>query len=339
MKTFKNLFYKIISFENLLCAARNAAEGKKERPYVMKFFLELEENLFELQSELNSGSYRPGEYRTFHIYDPKPRMISAAPFRDRVVHHALMNIVAPLLERSFIFDSYSNRVGKGTHKAINRYQKFLRKYSFVLKCDIKKYFPAIDHAILKSLVHKRIACPATLELMDRIIDFSNPQQQVDDYFSGDNLFTPVERRKGLPIGNLTSQFFANYYLNPLDHFVKEKINCKAYLRYVDDFVLFSHSKKDLHAWKSQISGFLQKYRLNLHPGRCQIYPAEIGRRFLGQVIFKTHRRLPYENVQRFRKRLREWVKVQPDGFEQRLASWLGHAGQANTYCLVKALEI
>jgi len=149
----------------------------------------------------------------------------------------------------------------------------------------------------------------------------------------------VERPKGLPIGNSTSQFFANYYLSPLDHFVKEKINCKAYLRYVDDFVLFSHSKKNLHAWKSQISYFLQKYRLNLHPTRCQIYPAKIGRRFLGQVIFKMHRRLPYENVQRFKKRLREWAKVQPDGFKQRIDSWLGHAGQANTYCLIKALQI
>lgn len=339
MKRHKNLFPQIISFENLLLAARNAAAGKGERYYVMEFFFDLEENLFHLQEKLVSQTYRPGSYQTFRIYKPKPRMISAAPFRDRVVHHALMNVIAPLLERSFIFDSYANRIGKGTHKAIRRYQDFLQHYSWALKCDVKKYFPSIDHEILKSLLRKRIADAQALWLIDAIIDGSNPQEEVLDYFPGDDLFTPVERRRGLPIGNLTSQFFANYYLDPLDHFIKETLRCRAYIRYVDDFVLFGNSKNQLWAWYAQISLFLEDYRLKLHPRRCQLYPTSSAYRFLGQVILTTHRRLAGENVRSFKKRLRKWQISPPDNLRQRVASWIGHAQQANARALLTSLKL
>lgn len=341
MKTFNHLFQQVVSFENLLAAARNAAKGKKERPNVLLFFLNLEENLFLLQDELVSHNYTPGHYRTFDIYDPKPRLISAAPFRDRVVHHALMNIIGPLMERSFIFDSYANRVGKGTHKAIRRYQSFLKQYHFVLKCDIKSYFPSIDHEILKSLVRKRINCNQTLWLIDTIIDSINqPQiQPINEYFPGDTLFTPLGRRIGLPIGNLTSQFFGNYYLNPLDHFIKEKLRCKAYIRYVDDFVLFADSKLQLKEWKKNILIFLESLRLKLQPKRCNIYPTAKGYRFLGQVVFPTHRRLAAENVRKFKKRLKKWKKCPPNNLQQRLASWMGHASQANTFSLLNTLGL
>jgi retron-type reverse transcriptase len=162
MKTCKNLFAKIFAFENLLLAAQLAAQGKREQPNVMHFFQRVEENLWRLQEELQTQTYRPGEYSTFHIYEPKPRMISAAPFRDRVVHHALINLIGPLFEKSFIFDSYANRVGKGTHRAIRRYQHFLRDYRYVLKCDIRKYFPSIDHDILKTIIRRRIGEAETL---------------------------------------------------------------------------------------------------------------------------------------------------------------------------------
>ncbi len=336
MKTHKHLFDKIVAFENLLAAANKAALGKREKPYVIEFFAKLEENLFRLQSELEHKTYYPGRYSTFQIYEPKPRMISAAPFRDRIVHHALINIIGTGLERSFIFDTYSNRLGKGTHKAIRRYQTFLRRNSYVLKCDIKKYFPSIDHAILKCLLKKRISCEATLWLINKIIDFSNPQDPVDDYFPGDTLFTPQDRRKGLPIGNLTSQFFANLYLNQLDHFVKEELRCRAYVRYVDDFVLFGDSKQCLREWRDSIAIFLSEYRLKLHPTRCQIYPAPVGGRFLGQVIWRTHRLLPGQNVHRFKSRVQSWRTNPPENIDQRLASWVGHASQANTFCLLKA---
>lgn len=338
MKTYKHLFSQITSFENLYLAAQKAAKGKREKFSVMDFFLRLEENLFQLQAELLSGEYRPGAYRAFFIYDPKPRMISAAPFYDRVVHHALMNVIGPLFERSLIFDTYANRLGKGTHKAIRRFQQFLRRYRYVLKCDIRKYFPSIDREILKALIRKRIRDPQVLWLIDAIIDCGNEQVCVLDYFPGDDLFTPIERRKGLPIGNLTSQNFANYYLSPLDHFIKEVLQCVAYLRYVDDFVLFSNDKNQLWYWLHEIEKFLVDYRLRLNFERCVIFPTAVGGRFLGQLVFYNLRRLTGENVRKFEKRLRRWQKHPPENVEQRLASWFGHARQADTAALIRVLR-
>lgn len=339
MKTYKNLFAKIISFENLLLAAHAAAQGKREHPSVLRFFERLEDNLLRLQELLSSQTYQPGAYSTFQIYEPKPRMISAAPFHDRVVHHALINVIGPLFERSFIFDSYSNRRGKGTHRAIRRYQHFMRDYAYALKCDIRKYFPSIDHELLKALIRRRIADAKALWLIDLIIDGSNPQEPVLDYFPGDDLFTPIERRKGLPIGNLTSQFFANVYLNPLDHFIKEQLRCLAYLRYVDDFVLFAESRAVLRIWQKQIAAFLASYRLQLHPKRCFIFPTECGGNFLGQRVFLLHRRLAAKNVRAFTSRLRRWRKSPPENFEQRLASWRGHAEHADAHGLLGALGL
>ncbi len=339
MKTHKNLFAKIISFENLLLAAHLAAQGKREHPNVLRFFERLEDNLWSLQELLSSQTYQPGPYSISQIYEPKPRMISAAPFHDRVVHHALINVIGPLFERSIIFDSYANRRGKGTHRAIRRYQHFLRQYGYALKCDIRKYFPSIDHELLKQRVRRRIADAKTLWLIEIIIDGSNLQEQVLDYFPGDDLFTPTERRKGLPIGNLTSQFFANVYLNPLDHFVKEVLGCPAYLRYVDDFVLFAESRKVLRLWHGQIAAFLVSYRLRLHPQRCFTFPSERGGNFLGQRIFLLQRRLAAKNVRAFTSRLRRWRKSPPENFEQRLASWRGHAEQADAHGLIRALGL
>lgn len=339
MKTYKNLFHKIIAFGNLLLAAHKAAQGKREQPNVLHFFHRLEDNLLGLQHELIHRSYQPGAYATFQIYKPKPRMISAAPFRDRVVHHALINVIGPLFERRFIFDSYANRIGKGTHRAIRRYQRFLREFAYVLKCDLRKYFPSLDHEILKMLLRRAIADAQTLWLIDLIIDSSNPQEFVLDYFPGDDLFAPVEHRKGLPIGNLTSQFFANVYLDPLDHFIKETLRCLAYLRYVDDFVLFADSKAQLHLWLGQIALFLEDFRLKLNLEHCYIYPSRVGRRFLGQRVFRTHRLLLAENVRGFKQRQRLWQKSPPENLPQRLASWQGHAEQADTFGLLQALGL
>ena len=233
-----DLFDAIVSFPALSAAARRAAVGKHTKPGASAFLANREKEVLRLERELQGGSYRPGRYRTIEIFDPKHRMVSAAPFRDRVVHHAFCAVCDPIFERGFIHDSYANRKGKGTHRAVARYEKFRDRFRYVLRCDIYRYFPAIDHEILKRDLRRRIACPRTLALADRIIDASNPQEPVHLHYPGDGLFTPWERRRGLPIGNLTSQFFANVYLDGLDHFCKEVLRAKGYVRYVDDFALF-----------------------------------------------------------------------------------------------------
>lgn len=339
MKTSKNLFQGIVAFDNVLSAARHAAKGKREEASVLRFYHHYEENLWQIISELQSKTYKPGHYKTFSIYKSKPRQISAAPFRDRVVHHALIAVVGPILERTFIFDTYANRTGKGTHKAIERYQHYLKKYDYALKCDIRKYFPSIDHEILKSLIRRKIACVDTLWLINTIIDNSNPQTEHLCYFPGDTLFTPHERKRGLPIGNLTSQWFANYYLSFLDHYVKEVLHCKGYVRYVDDCVLFSNSKPELWEWKKAIEIFLESYRLILNPQRTELYPAKEGKCFLGQKVFQSYRRLPSDNVRRAKKRIQCTLLAKPETMQQSLSGWVGHARQANTRNLLRSLGV
>jgi retron-type reverse transcriptase len=223
MKRYGNLYLQITDFGNLVLAARQAQKGKRFRENVLQFNYNLESELAKIKYELESKTYQPGRYKTFEICEPKRRLISAAPYRDRVVHHALCNIIVPIFEKTFISDSYANRLGFGTHRALYRFTNFARSNSYILQCDIKKYFPSINHEILKFLLRRKLKCQDTLWLLDTIIDSSNPQESVIDYFPGDDLLSPLQPNKGLPIGNLTSQFFANVYLNSLDHFVKEEL--------------------------------------------------------------------------------------------------------------------
>ncbi|MBD2027031.1 hypothetical protein H6F80_21930, partial [Leptolyngbya sp. FACHB-711] len=191
MKRYGNLWSQVVSFENLLQASRQAQRGKRYRPNVLEFNYNLEQELFRLQSELHQKTYTPGGYRTFRIRDPKSRLISAAPYRDRVVHHALCNIIVPIIERTFINDTYANRSGYGTHRALKRFIEFTRNHRYILQCDIRKYFPNLDHAILKTILRRKIKCSDTLWLIDRIIDGSNPQGEDAEYFPGDDLLAPV----------------------------------------------------------------------------------------------------------------------------------------------------
>jgi len=343
MKTYKNLFDSIVSFENLLLAAIKAQKAKRFRDNVACFNMNLERNLLQLQDDLRDQNYQPGEYDSFYIYQPKKRLISAAPYRDRVVHHALCNLIEPFFERSFIFDSYANQKGKGTHRAVTRFQKYLCQYKYVLKCDIKKYFPSIDHKILKENIRKKIADQKTLWLIDTIIDNSNPQEKINVYFPGDDLFTPWERRRGLPIGNLTSQFFANVYLNDFDHFVKEKLRCKAYQRYVDDFVMLDNDKMRLKEMGKAANEFLMGLRLSIHPKKYQIFLNNQGIDFLGYLVFPTHIRLRKSNALRFRRRFKKMAekyragKIKLENVNPSVQSWLGHACFANTYNLRRSI--
>lgn len=227
MKRHGHLWADITSFENLLRAYRKARLGKRSRDEVSEFDLNLENELLQLQNALRVKTYRPGTYRVFTIYERKPRQICAAPFRDRVVHHAVMNIVDPLLDRRFIYDSYACRSGRGVHLAVSRYQVWAKRHAYALKLDVARYFPNIDHLILKQQILRRIKDPNVLWLFDRIIDQSPEfKAEAPVYFPGDDLVTPFERKKGLPIGNLTSQFLANLYLDDLDNFIKEDLKVK-----------------------------------------------------------------------------------------------------------------
>ncbi len=344
MKTFKHLYLQIASFDNLLLAFYKARRGKRSHPNVASFEFDLETNLLKLQNSLQTETYRPGRYHNFNITDPKPRLISAAPFRDRVVHHALCNLIEPLLERGFIYDSYANRKGKGTHAALDRAQAFSQNYAYVLKCDIEHFFPHIDHQILFGQLSHRLADPQTLRLCRLILESGAAIHQgiPPAFFPGDDLFAAI-RPRGLPIGNLTSQFWANVYLNPLDHFIKRELKCLAYCRYVDDFLLFSNSKADLHHWRAAIIEYLASLRLTLHENEAQVFPVETGIPFLGWRLYPHHRLLRKRNGLAFQRRYAEMRRDYADGkisFERLDASvqgWVAHARHGNTWGLRRSL--
>lgn len=343
MKRHGDLWATLTSFENLHAAARKASRGKRRKGNVARFHFNLEGELCRLQDELRARTYAPGGYNTFEIFDPKRRLISAAPYRDRVVHHALCRVLEPLFERSFIFDSYASRPGKGTHAALDRFTRFARHSKYVFKCDVRKFFPSVDHEILKSLVARKIKDPDILWLVSKIIDGSNPQEAIVEWFPGDDLLAPLLRRRGLPIGNQTSQFFGNVYLDPFDHFVKETLRMPYYVRYVDDFVILADDKQLLAKVRDRCRSFLATLRLQMHPRKCIISRIEDGTRFLGFRVFPTHRLLPRSHVVRFRRRLKGLALRYAQGqatleeVRRRVAGWLGHARHASSFRLRRKL--
>lgn len=338
MKTFKNLFERIVSFENLYLAAGKAQKGKRFKPATAIFNLNLEKELLALQGELLRKTYRHGGYRDFFVHDPKQRLISAAPYRDRVVHHALCNIIEPIFDKSFIYDSYACRTGKGAHAAVERYKAFARKNRYVLKCDIRKYFQSVDHEILTEMVSRRIKCKSTLWLIREIVCSRVDNRHVM-FFKTDDLFTPYNRNRAIPIGNLTSQFFANVYLNGFDHYIKEVLQCRYYIRYVDDFVVFGDSKPQLHEIKVRMDEYLESLRLVMHKKKCRIYRVDEGVCFLGYRTFPTHRLLKKGNALRMRRKMKRMSREYAEGrlsipeITHRINSWIGHARHADTYRL------
>lgn len=348
------LFDGIADFRALHAAARRAVLGKRRKPGAAAFFANLERELLRLERELRDGSYRPGRYVEIEVWDPKHRIVSAAPFRDRVVHHALCAAVEPIFEAGFIDHTFANRKGKGTHRAIEVYERYRNRHAHVLRCDIYRYFPSIDHAILKAEYRRRIACAATLALMTAIVDGSNAQEPVELHFPGDDLFAPFARRRGLPIGNLTSQFSANLYLDRFDHFVTEVLRAP-YVRYVDDFALFHDDQDVLAEWRGEIERYLEGRRLRLHSRKTAILPTCQPAAFLGfelapQLVPRGRRRassgwrrLPDENVGRFRGRLRAMRDQLRSGTTSqatvatRIGSWIAHAEQADTWRLRRGI--
>lgn len=340
MKRTSNLWPEVVSWDNLVSAARRARRGKRFKAGPLLFEHDVEAELLRLQAELTDGSYSPGAYRAFIIHEPKRRLISAAPYRDRVVHHALCRVIEPIFERTFLGCSYANRTGYGTHRALRRFTRLLRSSDWVLRCDIRQYFPSIDHEILKGLIRRKIKCRPTLELIDRIIDGSNQQEPVDNpWFRGDTLLTGMERRRGLPIGNLTSQFFANVYLNSLDHLVVEQLRTPGYVRYVDDFALFGDDLHRLIELRDQIVEHLYRLRLRLHPAKTQLFRTAVGASFVGFRVLPDRIRIRSENLRRARRRLRRYQagyrrgELSPDELTKRVRSWIAHLEHADTWRL------
>jgi len=324
-------------------AARKAIRGKRKKAGAASFQFGLERELLLLERELRDGTYRTGRYTEIQLEKPRQRLVSAAPFRDRVVQHALMEVVAPLFERGFIGNSFANRLGKGVHRAVDAYECYRDRHRFVLRCDIFRFFPSIDHEILKRDFRRRIACVKTLRLMDVIVDGSNLQEPVHMHFPGDDLLSPLERRRGLPIGNLASQFSANVYLDPLDHFCTECLRAP-YVRYVDDFALFHDDPAVLTQWRARIADFLVGRRLRLHPRKTMIQPTAEPAGFLGYVLFATGKRaLPEDNVRAFKGRLKGMLNaaragvLAPEQVERRMDSWAAHADHAHTRALQRAI--
>ena len=339
MKRYGNLWPQIVAFENLLSAARKAQQGKRFRGNVLDFNYHLEQDLLRLQRELKNKTYRPGGYRRFEILDPKPRIISAAPYRDRVVHHALCNVMVPLLERSLIADTFANRLGWGTHRALRKFVRFARTSRYVLQCDVRKYFPSIDHAILKEQIRCKLKCEETLWLIDLIIDSSREPIQLPDYFPGDTLLTPLQRPRGLPIGNLTSQFFANLYLSGFDHVVKEELKARKYLRYVDDFALFDDDPGYLAKARVAIEEYMTGLRLRIHPVKSQLFETRHGANFVGFRVMPDRIRVRNDNLRRARKRCRQLQRdyavgaVSLEEVIQRLRCWEAHLKHGDTWRL------
>jgi RNA-directed DNA polymerase len=341
-KTYKHLYPCICAFDNLYLAHRKARRGgKRKKPEVADFEHNLGENLLRLQEELQTQTYRPGPYRSFIHIERKERKISAAPYRDRVVHHALINVINPIFEARLIHDTYANRVGKGTHRALDRAQHFAQRYTYVLKCDVREFFPSVDHTILHGLLARHIGCARTLWLVDRILESGAgvlADRYTPVYFPGDDLFS-INRPRGLPIGNLTSQHWANLYLHPLDLFVKQTLRCRPYLRYCDDFLLFAADKRSLHHWRNQVIDFLATLRLTLHERQAQVFPVRNGVDFLGWRVFPHYRRLRRDNVRHAVRRLQRQQaafargELSQEQLSASVRAWLAHAAHGSTYRL------
>ena len=306
----------LVSWQEFLC-------GKRKRKDISQFSVNLMENLFILHSELTSKTYVHGGYTAFKINDPKPRDIHKATVKDRLLHHAIYRILYPYFDRKFIFDSYSCRIGKGTHKAMNRFREFGRIVSknntrtvLILKCDIRKFFANIDHQILKNILAKHIGDKDVLCLLEKIIAS----------------FGSTKKGAGLPLGNLTSQLLVNIYMNIFDHFVKRELKVKYYIRYADDFVILSENKNILENLLSKISDFLeQNLKLELHPNKVYIKTLASGVDFLGWIHFSDHRVLRTATKNRMYRKIN--IEAKPDAYQ----SYLGIIGHGNSHKITNSI--
>ncbi len=319
MKKYKNLYQELCSVENIELAFKKAQKRKSNKPYVIEFKNNLDENLKLLREELLSEVYQPRPLRTFVIRDPKVRKIRKSYFVDRIVHHAICNILDPIFEKRFIYDSFANRLGKGTLNAIKRFDKFKQKVSknntrncYVFKADVKHYFDEVNHSILIDILRKKINDEKLISLISKVL--KNHSDKI-----------------GMPLGNMTSQFFANCYLNELDRFVKNELKAKYYIRYVDDFVILDNDRNILESYKEKINIFLkEKLQLELHSTKSKILLLDRGISFLGFRSYPHHRLLRKANIRTMKKRI---DIGDYDPICEFLEGWFSYANHANTYNL------
>ena len=311
---FIHKFEDVVGLNNLLSAWQEFLRGKGNRQDIKIFSLNLMDNIFQLNQDLNNLTYQHGKYHAFNISDPKPRNIHKATVRDRLLHHAVYRILYPYFDKKFISNSHSCRLRKGTHKAMNKFRQNFYKVSknntrtcWVLKCDIKKFFASIDHDMLKNILKQYIDNEKIIWLLDKIIDSFHP---------------------GLPLGNLTSQLLVNVYMNKFDQFVKHKLKIKYYIRYADDFVFLHKNKNYLENLIPKIKSFLQKeLKLEIHQNKIFIKTYASGIDFLGWINFSDHRILRTSTKRRMLKRIKVNSKFGT------IQSYLGLLKHGNTFKL------
>jgi RNA-directed DNA polymerase len=322
MKRTGYLFDRICSFEPLRQAALRAARAKRNKNPVALSLQDLEPEILSLENELLTHSYRPRPYRTFRVYEPKERMICAAAFRDRVVHHAICSALEPIFERTLVHDTYACRTDKGPLRAVNRARGFCRRYAYFLKLDVHKYFDSVDHGVLKDQLHRKVKDPDLLWLMDVFIDHPVPW---------------TEAGKAIPIGNLTSQHFANFYLSGLDHFIKEELRIEGYVRYMDDLVLWADEKVTLWDAAHRIEGYLgERLLLQVKSGSLMVAPVHQGLPFLGIRVFPGVVRMARLGWRRFRRKVQARGRALAAGeidhetWTRSMSSLVGFVKQADT---------
>jgi len=330
------LFKKIISLKNLLGAWEEFKRGKSKKPDVQEFYSTLEENIFELHKGLRTKTYRHSPYHHFRISDPKPRDIHKACVRDRLLHHALHRVLYTFFDKKFIHDTYSSRVGKGVHKAMCQFFAYAKKCSqnhtktvWVLKCDIRKFFASVDHAVLFSILENYIHDKDVLRLLHEVVGSFTSRSNLEESSKGSPCY-----KVGLPLGNLTSQLLVNIYMNEFDQFVKHKLKVKYYIRYADDFVFLSQDRKYLEQILANSAVFLRdKLKLQLHPNKVSIQTFAPGVDFLGWIHFPDHRVLRTSTKRRMLKRTYGLEEDSPT-----VQSYVGMLGHGNGEKLKQAVK-
>lgn len=336
MKLYTDLYNQIISIENLFLAWKEFRSDKHYKKDVALFEYNLEQNIFELRHQLLTQQYNHGPYYAFYIQDPKQRLIHKATVQDRVLHHAIFNILNPIFEPTFIHNSYSCRIGKGTHKGVMGLASMLRKVSknntspcFALKCDVQKFFASVDQDRLLDILAARIRDENTMALLRKIV------------YS----FDKTNDKKGIPIGNLTSQLFANIYMNEFDQFIKHTLKVKYYVRYTDDFVIVSDNTDYLYSLLPLIRKFLgDKLALNLHPNKISVRKYSQGIDFLGYVILPHHIKLRTKTKRRMLRVLDQKIEefnnneISAKTFNQTLQSYYGVLSHADSHKFTQDLK-